>query len=78
MFLWNQISCFNTETNDFNQRTACRATVRWSKYTTVNPISNHEINYKCSNQAYLFVCGSTSVVADRLADAKIMICPSGV
>ena len=28
-------TCFNAETNDFDQRTACRAPVCWSKYTTL-------------------------------------------
>ena len=27
-------TCFNAETNDFNQRTACRAPVRWLIYTS--------------------------------------------
>ena len=29
-----QITCFNPETNDFDQRPACEASVCWSKYTT--------------------------------------------
>ena len=29
-------TCFHTETNDFDQCSACRAPVRWSKYTTIN------------------------------------------
>ena len=27
-------TCFNAKTNNFNQKTACGAPVRWSKYTT--------------------------------------------
>ena len=36
-----QNTCFNTETNGFNQRTACGAPVRWSKYTTNTPSPQH-------------------------------------
>ena len=28
------LNCFSTKTNDFNQRTMCKAPVCWSKYTT--------------------------------------------
>ena len=28
--------CFNAKINDFDHRTACRAPIRWSKYTTVH------------------------------------------
>ena len=30
---WSKYTTFNTEINDFNQRTACGVTVRWWKYT---------------------------------------------
>ena len=33
-------TCFNAETNNFNQRTACRAPIWWSKYTTGYPGSS--------------------------------------
>ena len=30
-----KLTCFNSETNDLDQQTACRAPVWWSKYTTL-------------------------------------------
>ena len=47
-------SCFNTETNDFDQPIACRAPVCWSKYTTPLFVWRiHECSLIKSNQNYI-------------------------
>ena len=47
-------SCFNTETNDFDQPMACRAPVCWSKYTTPPFVWRiHECSIIKSNQNYI-------------------------
>ena len=68
-----QKSCFNAETNDFDQRTACRSLVCWSKYTT-------SIKQKCTPRNN--VCPQTRhVFLDDImtqSELTISIAPSRV